>query len=657
MKPLLPRKGPRQRLPHAAVWLCILAAAAPAQLPEPKLTAISPPGGRIGETISVKIVGTETERSTLLFSHPGIQASADAKTPGQFSVTIAPDVPAGFHDARILGELGISNPRRFQTGVFPEVDASPKALSRGDAQEIAPPCVVRGTALPSQTQWLKIASTPGVELVLECHAPALDSRMDPLLVLHDQSGRELARSRRLPIRWKPSDNQPLYLAVRDFLSNGGIEYGFRLHVGREMDAPPPVAEKPLLLWPLAIPFTPERNPNDLLHPQKISLPAEIRGRFDGDRDVDAFEFEAKQGEVWWLECVSNRLGFPTHPRVVVERVEKNAGGGESLATVLEVADAPWFAGDPDFDGLHFDPVGRFDVKKDGVHRVVVRDINHAPGGAHPRDYALSVRKPSPDFALVCAVQPPVANKPHAASNGPVVTVRAANLRRGQVIALRVMVVRRDGFSGPIRLHAVGLPGGVCAEPCVLGPGLAEGFLLLRASEDAAKWSGSIRIEGSALIDSAEVKHEAIPYTPVWDSTANSFIESVRNRRTAELALAVVDEPALGMAVWSEPRVIEAKPGEKVKVSLRVERSSPANAPLKLKAEGLPGIEKAKLKDAEIPATAEKIEYELDLSPLKLSPGTYTLCFRGEGKTKRDIKGKQSDVSVSLLSNSVILDLK
>jgi hypothetical protein len=632
------------------------AARAQIPLPEPRLTVVSPAGGRAGESVRVQITGSDTEDASLRFSHPGIHAEPDPKNPKEFTVTIPADSPPALHDVRIIGRFGISNPRRFEVTKLPEVNASPKALSREESQEITPPCVIHGTAAAAQVQWLKITPPAGSEWVFDCHATALDSRMDPLLVLHNHAGREIARSRRHPLRWKAADDTPLFLAVRDFLSNGGPEYGYRLHVVTAADTPAPTRNTPLLLWPLAEKFRTEAEPNPPATAQKIELPAEIRGVFAPARDVDAFVFEAKKDETWWVECVSNRLGLPTHPRVVLERVEKKTDGGETPADATEIPDAPWFAGDPDFDGLHFDPIGKFTPKKDGPHRAVVRDLNNTLEGAEPRSYALSIRKADPDFALICAVLPPVPNKPYAAFNGPTVAVRAANLRRGQTLALRVMAVRRDGFSGTIHLAAEGLPAGVSAEPCVVAPGQSEGILLLHATADAPPWTGAVRVMGRASIAGTERLRTAQPFTPVWESTANSFVDSARNRPAAELALAVVDEPPLPSILRTTEHHIESKTDGKIKIGLRAERSAPAPGALKLKLAGLPGLEKAKLKDAEIPPQAEKTEYEIDLAPLKLSPGTYTLWFRGDEKTKREIRGSPTDVTVSLISNALTLTL-
>src|SRR5262245_2112870 len=84
-----------------------------AQLPVTQLTSIFPPGGKPGTTVEVTAAGVDLDDADkLVFSHPGIVAAAKMTTPtdfektpkpmpGQFTVTIAGDVPPGIYEARV----------------------------------------------------------------------------------------------------------------------------------------------------------------------------------------------------------------------------------------------------------------------------------------------------------------------------------------------------------------------------------------------------------------------------------------------------------------------------------------------------------------------------------------------------------------------------
>ena len=51
--------------------------------------------------------------------------------------------------------------------------------------------------------------------------------------------------------------------------------------------------------------------------QKITPPCEVGGQFYPAGDLDTFAFDAKKGDAWWIEVVSNRLGLSTNPFVLV----------------------------------------------------------------------------------------------------------------------------------------------------------------------------------------------------------------------------------------------------------------------------------------------------------------------------------------------------
>jgi len=87
--------------------LAALAASAHAELPQPALTAIHPPGGRQHSQVAVSLLGSDLDDlRTLVFSHPGITATPILSTPTELDpdarpipqrmlVSIGPDVPPG----------------------------------------------------------------------------------------------------------------------------------------------------------------------------------------------------------------------------------------------------------------------------------------------------------------------------------------------------------------------------------------------------------------------------------------------------------------------------------------------------------------------------------------------------------------------------------
>ena len=123
--------------------------------------------------------------------------------------------------------------------------------------------------------------------------------------------------------------------------------------------------------------------NDRTKAQKISLPCDIAGSFFPAADVDVFEFEAKKGEVWWVEVASERFGLPTDPSILVQHVVATANGTEKLTDVAEFTDIPspvkvssnGYAYDgPPYNAGSADILGKLEIKEDGLHRLQLSDL-------------------------------------------------------------------------------------------------------------------------------------------------------------------------------------------------------------------------------------------------------------------------------------------
>src|SRR5262245_38730931 len=112
--------------------LLSLTASVHAQLPTTQLTSIFPPGGKQGTAVEVTVAGNDMDDiDRLVFDQAGLTAAAKMTTatdleparamPGQFTVTIAGNVPPGVYEARVQGRFGLSNPRPFTVGVLSEI--------------------------------------------------------------------------------------------------------------------------------------------------------------------------------------------------------------------------------------------------------------------------------------------------------------------------------------------------------------------------------------------------------------------------------------------------------------------------------------------------------------------------------------------------------
>ena len=228
-------------------------------LPNPRLTSVTPHGGKAGTTLEVSFAGTDLEDpQAMLFSHPGIKAEAiipqpppppkvDPKKPPpkplpptpitKFKVTIGPDVPLGYHDVRFVNKWGISNPRVFVVGDLKEEMEKEPNNDVEQAQRIEIGTTINGViAAPTDVDYSVFAGKKGQRVLISCLAGTIDSRLNPELRLFDANGRQIAYNRPSPgldgllDSTLPEDGE-YYIRLCQFTYTlGNPEYFYRLNV-------------------------------------------------------------------------------------------------------------------------------------------------------------------------------------------------------------------------------------------------------------------------------------------------------------------------------------------------------------------------------------------------------------------------------------------
>ncbi len=399
----------------------------------------------------------------------------------------------------------------------------------------------------------------------------------------------------------------------------GLDYAFRSDTS---------AANPILLTFASAPVLSEQEPNNKPgEAQKISPPCEVAGQFYPSGDRDWFGFDAKKGDVFWIEVFSQRLGLPTDPLVVVQRVSKNDKGEEQLTDVLELADADTNLGGQEFKTQARDPVGRFEVKDDGAYRLLVRDLFNVSANDPSLVYRLAIRRETPDFRLVAVPQsPPPVNK-----DSKELMLWTPLLRRGGTLPIKVLAFRRDGFNGEIQLEVPGLPKGVTALPAKIDSGASSTTLWLTANEDAGGWAGPIAVIGKASIGGVNVVREARGGSVEWP-VGDYNNQPVYSRLAREVAIAVSDaetEPLLVKV--AEDKVWETSVAGKLPIRLKLFRRAEFNGNTKFKVAGLQALEGTK--EIEVDARAGTATLELDLSQQKLGVGDYTFRLEAQPSFK------------------------
>ncbi len=383
--------------------------------------------------------------------------------------------------------------------------------------------------------------------------------------------------------------------------------------------------------------TVENQPNDRPEQaQKINVPGELAGQFFPRGDVDWYSFDAKKGDVYWIEVVSHRLGLPTSPFALLQRVTRDAKGLEVAGDLQELPANDTNLGGADFNTSSRDVTYRFESREDATYRLGLRDLfSHASAPAN-LVYRVIIRKESHDFRLVALPQAGVPAKKDAKG----AAVSTLLVRKGGVLPVRVLAFRRDGFTGPIDLAVQGLPAGVTASTAQISEGQTSAMLLIKAGNAAANWSGAVTILGKATVNGAAVAREARAGSVTWDiADMQKAASGVQSRLTRNLAIAV-------NATERSPIVIEAGEGKplethaagKIVIPIKIIRDDEFPEALKLKVIGHAAFDKMKEVDVAVKGTNATIE--LDMATTKLASGTYTFTLQTQ------VKGKYRRVPLS-----------
>ena len=620
-------------------------------LPAPRLLTTIPMGAKVGTQVEVTISGEHIEDADeLTFSDRRITAArklnvAGQSEPNKYVVAIAADCPIGIHEARVMTRLGISSSRAFSVGTLDEAVQTKANTTLATAMELKINSICNSTMTQRAVDHYVFEATKGQRIIGDCATRGIDSKLDAVVIIADAGGRDLLVERRggaLDFT-VPADGKYV-IKVHELTFKGGQAYYYRLAVS-ELPVGAPIVRLPStkpvnsFSWPplglkeqaeLA-----ESEPNnDRTKAQKISLPCDIAGSFFPAADVDVFEFEAKKGDVWWVEVASERFGLPTDPSILVQHVVRT-GDSEKATDVAEFSDIPspvklssnGYAYDgPPYNAGSADILGKLEIKEDGLHRLQLSDLFGGTRNDPKNVYRLVIRKAAPDFAVVAwAMHMELRNGDRNAVSKPLA------LRGGATMALEVIAIRRDGFDGDIDLVMEGLPEGVTASGLKIPAGQSRGLMLVTANQNAPRAVGSATFFGRATIHGAVATRPCRLASFAWPIT-DSWGEIPSPRLMADVPVSVsgLEFAPLSLATPTK-EVLTVVAGEKLTIPLNhTRRSEFSGGTLQLKTMGA-GFDRAPQFDVSL--TAEGSEAVLDTAALKVAPGDYLIAFYGGAVAK------------------------
>ncbi len=666
---------PRFHLAAAAWAVLVPPLCGQVTTPHPFLSTLSPPAGQSGTAVEVAITGSDLDgASRLHFSMPDITSAPkldDKQKPlaNKFVVALPAGMAAGICDVRVVARYGISNPRRFAVSALPVVPLPAAAVSADKAFQAEPGTVLFGTAVKQGASFARIGLKKGQRLIAACRPLSLDSRMDAVASLRNADGLRLARmqSDGLLDFTAPADGG-YGIEVNDLMYRGDAEFPFLLILatgpvierafdggaqwtlyGRNLpkgidiasqakpamqrtQLPAEEAKKLLATNPIeAVRFGPENDsPSPAPQPVALKPPARHIGWFAPRGQARIFTFEAKKGEVFWIEVSSAGKGLPADPFFIVEKGD---------AFVAEAADRPAAANKTEFDAGWADPSHRFEAKEDGSYRIKLRNQF---GNSGPQPFELTVRPAGGEFDLVAMP----AELPKA-KNASTVEVTSAPLWRGGVAVMKVFALRSGGFSGAIELAADGLPPDVKFLGGMVREGQGTGYAAFFAEESAKGWAGAVKLHG-------KTGGLAAKGATALFKVGNTTRESVFTRLADEVVLGVVGADAPATIETAAP-VFESDGKARLVIPLTVKRRGDFTDAIKLASLGIEGVA------ADIPAKAAEGKAEIDVAKLKLAPGDHLLILQAAVKHKHqrldDPKAAAKDITSLVHSKPVIIRVK
>ena len=627
-------------------------------LPSPRLLTTMPMGGQVGTQLDVSVTGELLDpNSQLLFSHPSITAVPKKDTEGQvianqFVVTIASDCPLGVHDSRMLTQYGISSARAFSVGALPEQTQATPTTTVESALELPVPSVCNAFLEARSVNHYRFVGQAGERILIDCAASGIDSKLKPVLIIADAAGDDLMAQRRGDcLDFVLPETGTYVLKVQDLTFQGGPYTFYRLMV-KQMPADllaerlASTREVSSFSWPpthlVASDGTvAEASSSEAILASggqsesiAIELPCDIQGVFEVAADVDQYEFTAKQGDVWWIEVASHRLGRPTDPTVLVQRLVE-AADQKDWVDVTTLTDIPspikissnFYSYDgPPYNAGSSDPLGKLEIPLDGVYRLQISDLFGGTRADARNIYRLIICKPTPDFAIVTwPLHRELRNGDRNDLSKPIA------LRPGQTMPWDVVAIRRDGFDGPIEISLEGLPDGVRAVGLTIPAGQTVGHLLVTADCGAAAGYTIANLVADAVINGNPIRRAGYFASLAWPvKDHSSEIPAPRLMADIPVSVGSVEKAPIALVPRNEG-VIEAIEGESVTVELthiRESKFSGAAVSMQTLGAGFTGHPAFDLKLSD-----ESTKTVIDLAALKVQPGEYRIAFIGNAVSK------------------------
>ena len=526
-------------------------------------------------------------------------------------VTVAPDAPLGPREFRLVTpRMGASTTGQIVVSDEAQVQEAEPNNDIARAQTVTLPCDINGRigqAEDIDSYKFTVGAAQEITFVVQCarledKIHELPDHADPVLILRDLNGRELARNddyyRADSLLHYKFDRAGQYIIqIRDVNYGGNPLWTYRLslltrpyvtgtvpcavapgtsadlrvtgfglsgasgttgtaHVEVPVDAPPGVWYAPLKMWngaldaltnlvPLLVTPAPQvvlenTQTPDHITPNVPTNTAAVSNALHLPGGVNAALRTPGEIDRYQFHAQKGAAwGFEVTARRLDSEMDSELKLRDARGVVLAAND----------DALGKDSRIEWAFQADGDYTLEIRDLTGHAGPSY--FYNLTAQSLRPDFTLQC--------------DGD-----RALIAPGNRTAWFVRAERKYGFAGEIKVEAQGLPPGVTASGLTLPPSMTQGVLILTASP-AAKINASVaHIVGTAQIMGADGKTPAMQTRVAQSLTEVALPGGGRGLLPCDTQAVAVTEPN-DLEVSVAAPSITLKPGETMKIEVTIKR--------------------------------------------------------------------------------------
>lgn len=498
----------------------------------------------------------ETIRDRILKNPPNRNVTPAIADVATLRVSIATNAEPGEREIRLTTATGLSNPMKFCVGTLPEFTAPPARAPNPDEDrlrrqfnlppiEATPtnfatlklPTLINGQITPGEVDRYRFTARRGQSLVIVTRArdlipylaDAVPGWFQATMALYDAKGKELAynddfRFQPDPVLQFTVPNDGEYtLEIKDSIYRGREDFVYRVSLGELpfitsiFPLGGRVGEPALVevrgwnlptnrlsldtkatgikrlaardgqhysnLIPFAVddlPEVTEKEPNNVpAKAPKLAWPVIINGRIGAPGDTDVYRITGTADEEIVAEVTARRLNSPL----------------DSMLKVFDTAGRQLAVNDDQDDlasGLnthHADSYVRVKFPADGDYFIHLTDTQRQ--GSPDHGYRLRVSAPRPDFALR-------------------VVPASLSVRPGNSVPVRVIALRKDGFTNEITVALKAAPAGFKLSSNRIPAGTNEVRLTLTSPFQSKFEPFTLLLEGRAKLDGVELVRPAEP---------------------------------------------------------------------------------------------------------------------------------------------------